>query len=271
MKTKANKSAAFTLIELLVVIAIIAILAAMLLPALAAAKRRAYNVNCTSNMKQVGTAMQMFADDHGDYVPNGENGTGSGRGMSVAQKAAYCYATDNPNFYDWMVYSIQPYIGGPVPSLSSSGFVNPTNTMRVMYCPSNVKYNTSQDPSFFSYEMVEGSITAGSVSRYCGLTCNPTGYNNPGALPAGQPGPPQKLGSLSSISSGNAPAQIWAMVDSDQEGNNGAGAHASFPPVPAHGSTRNYLWYDWHVEPVKVPPAGTGDSVHTAPFARWKQ
>ena len=257
---------AFTLIELLVVIAIIAILAAMLLPALAAAKRRAYATNCTSNMKQVGTAIQMFADDQSDLLPNGEQGTSGNRGLSVAQKATYCYSQDAPNFYDWMVYSIQRYVGGPVPQTTVGSFPYPTNTMGVMYCPACAHYNTSSDPAFFTYEMVEGG-PAGSVSRYCGLTANPFGYNGASGTGSVQP---LKLSTVATMGP-NGVAGTWAMVDSDQEGNNGAGAAASFPPVPVHGSVRNYLWFDWHVESVKVPAAGSGDSVHKAPYAVWKQ
>jgi len=73
MKTILKQKKAFTLIELLVVIAIIAILAAMLLPALAAAKRKAQRINCVSNLKEVALAFKMWAGDNSDRYPQQVN------------------------------------------------------------------------------------------------------------------------------------------------------------------------------------------------------
>ena len=66
-----QRSRGFTLIELLVVIAIVAILAALLLPALASTKERSKGTACLSNLRQVGLAIRVYAEDNSGNIPYG--------------------------------------------------------------------------------------------------------------------------------------------------------------------------------------------------------
>jgi len=67
----ARQQPAFTLIELLVVIAVLATLAALLIPALAAAKDKGRKAACISNLRQVGIAVQLYAGDNDGWIPYG--------------------------------------------------------------------------------------------------------------------------------------------------------------------------------------------------------
>jgi prepilin-type N-terminal cleavage/methylation domain-containing protein len=79
----------FTLIELLVVIAVIAILAAILFPVFAQAREKARQSSCLSNLRQIGTAAQIYAQDYDERLPGTELGEGEGEYHWIEMLAPY--------------------------------------------------------------------------------------------------------------------------------------------------------------------------------------
>ncbi len=233
---------AFTLIELLVVIGIIAVLAALLIPVLAAAKKRAYLINCTSNLKEDGLAIRMFADDNNDLVPNGPSGVSSGSGISVGEVCAYYDGM--PNLDQYLLDYIYPYIGSRAPKTVLKPGIPPVYQIKPLFCPADLQYGPianvgSNLLTVISYQMVEGGTDPGR--GYCGLTNYPFGYN--AGPPTGEP--PDKVSHIALEGAG--PADTWEMVDIDQTANPGAGASGTTPIKPIHVDVRNYLWWDGHV------------------------
>jgi prepilin-type N-terminal cleavage/methylation domain-containing protein len=124
-RCRQNKSAfrcAFTLIELLVVVSIIAVLAALLLPALAAAKEKARATQCVSNLSQWGLAFRMYANDYSDYLPR--------RGQGIQP----LFQIDRTE--DWF-NNLPPYFALPAFGQMASNNAAPTaHSPSVFVCPS---------------------------------------------------------------------------------------------------------------------------------------
>jgi prepilin-type N-terminal cleavage/methylation domain-containing protein/prepilin-type processing-associated H-X9-DG protein len=129
-----KRACAFTLIELLVVIAIIAILAAMLLPALAAAKHKAWKISCTSNLRQVFLGMKMYAEDNNELYPESGNDIHWGTIDLVTQKPS------------WM-----------------EQIISYTGTTNVYNCPGNVQLPLNMQGPFDYFNGVRAAFIVNQV------------------------------------------------------------------------------------------------------------
>jgi prepilin-type N-terminal cleavage/methylation domain-containing protein len=280
-----NNKKAFTLIELLVVIAIIAILAAMLLPALTAAKRKAYVINCTSNMKQTSLALQMYFGDFRDMCPPGKGarsnpGPGVDYGLTFGQVPAYNNQPSG-NCRKWLPVYIQSYLGLPDPQSVPAGTYQ---VVKVFICAAytpawgagNIDQNGGPlvDPSTDNYASYANNGN-GMGSYSLNLASGPNGVKLKAAYPESSPVGPYPFGkgksqleplSLTQITgAGVVLSDLWSMADADEVATGGwasPGGALQKPGCaikPVHKTVRCYAYFDGHAATEKIAADGKYD------------
>lgn len=205
----------FTLIELLVIIGVLMLVAGLLIPVFQQVRHKSQLAQCGTNLKQIGSATTLYADDHAERLPG-----------SVELGVSASYDVTSRHELAWY---LAPYLGYPAPA----------------------KYTTIADPLVCpAYELRAPNMISMIGRRSYLLTANLAANAAEVVRPFGDPlsqtsipltldelgklGPLSGLGAVTDVDKGNVdPTVSW---------------WADLPYQPVHGPVRNQLYFDGHVE-----------------------
>ena len=210
-----NHDRGFTLIELLVVIAIIAILAAMLLPALASAKRKAYATQCVSNVKQLQLGWIMYAGDFNDACMPNSPSTGNGATWVGNNPEDWGFRDANTNALLYQTNLMAGYM---------------TAQLGVYRCPAD-NINSDNGQRIRTYSM-QGQVGIASLG-YVGQTYAKN-YLKMGQI-TGNPGPSDLIVFLEENGvalSGSGGMDGYLQINPAYNSTGGYDGQANFPDIP---------------------------------------
>ena len=216
-----GRKRAFTLIELLVVMAIIGILAALIFPSIGVARRSAQRGACVSNLRQVGTAITLYAGDNMGSLPG---------------PASEKVAPNNNNMPLALGYYLSSYLG--VNTNASGAYT----LIPTMVCPAFKALMQPGNAATFM-NLVEYARVKTYVDTSTQLTFDPL---DPSA-------PPHVLSGIASSMRAVSLRQVCVMGEVDQLNKPGVPSIATLlPSQPVHVTARNYLYFDAHVDSVPL-------------------